>query len=187
MTRLPLAAVAAIAMAVFGWGFEQAAPGAGCRQVAGNLMAKFNCGFDKDVAGYKDIFDNKVVHVPATGGDPRSAAMRVTSGAQSSIAVEGACVPVQGSTNYQFSARLRLASGTPYICALNWWQYSDLKCEAGAEPLAGEARPPSNDWATIQGTGRAQASAKAVRLRADCSGSGVISIIWDDFSFAPQR
>jgi hypothetical protein len=174
-------------MATLSFGFKQAAPGADCRRVAGNLMAKFNCGFDKDVAGYKDLFDNKIVHVPATGGDPRSAAMRVTSGAQSSIAVEGPCVPVQGSTNYQFSARLRLASGTPYFGGMNVWQYSDLKCEAGAEPLAGDGLPPSNDWATVQGKGRTLATTKAIRVRADCSGSGVISVIWDDFVFAPQR
>ncbi len=152
-----------------------------CAGAAGNLLAKANCGFDTNAAGWNGHPDTTIAHQPATGGDPATAAMKVTSGAQGSVSASSACVPVKGTTTYQFSARLRRSSGTLYFCAMNVWQYSDMKCAAGQEPLGSDGRPPAETWATVQGTAETRANARSALIRADCSGQGVISILWDDF------
>ena len=164
-------------------GAAQRAPG--CQGAAGNLLAA-NCGFDKDVAGWRGMADTTVAHQPAAANDPASAAMKATSTAQGSLIAASACVPVQGATGYRFSARMRVSSGTPYFCALNAWQYTDPKCDAGAEPLGSGGAPPKSAWAMLQGQASTAPNAKSVQLRTDCSGSGVISIEWDDFVLAPS-
>jgi len=158
---------------------------ADCAGVAGNLLARANCGFVKSVAGWTAVPDATIAHLPATAGDPTSAAMKVTSSAQGSLSALSTCVPVKGATPYQFSARLRLVNGMPYFCALNVWQYSDLKCTAGQEPLGSHGRPPSQTWADVGGTAVTRADAKSAHVRTDCSGPGVFGIAWDDFVLAP--
>jgi hypothetical protein len=158
---------------------------ADCRGVAGNLLAA-NCGFDKDVAGWRGTAETAIVHNPAAASDPASAAMKTTSSAQGSLTAMSACVPVRGAAAYQFSARLRLSSGTPFFCALNAWQYTDTKCAEGSEPLGSAGRPPASAWATLEGQASTRANARSVLLRAECSGQGVVAIEWDDFVLAPS-
>ena len=64
-------------------------------------------------------------------------------------------------------------------------QYSDMTCAAGQEPLGSDGRPPADTWATVQGTAATRADARSALIRADCSGQGVISILWDDFVLTP--
>ena len=116
---------------------------ADCKSVTGNLLAKSNCGFDKDVAGWTPIPDTSLAHLPATDGDPTSTAMRVTSGAQGSLSALSACVPVTGAASYRFSARLRTVSGAAFFCALNVWQYSDSEVCGGSG--AARQRRPATD------------------------------------------
>ena len=180
-----------------GWWFTLVAIGAGagasmlaarradCKGVPGNLLANANCGFDKDVAGWKNTDGTSIAHAPAAAGDPASAAMKLTSSAQGSLSAFSACVPVRGGASYQVGARLRLASGTPFFCALNAWQYSDAKCGGVPEPLATNGRPPEPAWHTLEATAKTRADAASALLRADCSGQGVVSIVWDDFVMAP--
>jgi hypothetical protein len=163
-----------------------AAQRADCRGVAGNLLATANCGFDKDVAGWRGTADTVVAHKPAAANDPASAAMKVTSSPQGSLTAISACIPVRGAAAYQFSARLRLSSGTPFFCALNAWQYTDPKCAEGAQPLGTAGRPPASAWATLQGQASTQANARSALLRAECSGEGTLAIEWDDFVLAPS-
>ena len=156
-----------------------------CRSAAGNLLAA-NCGFDKDAAGWRGAPDTTVAHKPAAAGDPASAAMKVTSSAQGSLTAIGPCVAVRGSTAYQFSARLRLSSGTPFFCALNAWQYTDAKCAEGSEPLGSAGQPPASTWGRLQGQASTRANTRSALLRADCSGQGTVAIEWDDVVLAPS-
>jgi hypothetical protein len=159
----------------------------GCDAVAGNLLAKVNCGFDNDVGGWTSVGDATIAHVAATGGTPASAAMKATSGAQGSLSVLSRCVPIAAATAYQFNARMRLDSGAPYFCAGNVWQYSDLECSAGQEPLGTAGRPPAASWAQLQSTMTTARGVKAAQVRIDCSGSGIFSVLWDEFVVAPAK
>ena len=158
---------------------------ADCKAVPGNLLANVNCGFDKDAAGWKGTTGTAIAHVPEGAGDSASAAMTLTSSAQGGLSASSACVPMRGGTSYQVGARLRLASGTPFFCALNAWQFSDAKCGGVPEPLATNGRPPEKGWHTLQATASTRADAASALLRADCSGQGVVSVMWDDFVIAP--
>jgi hypothetical protein len=173
-----------LAMVASAW--AGAAQRADCRGVAGNLLTTANCGFDKDVSSWRATADTSVAYKPATANDPASAAMNVTSSTQGSLTAISACVPVRAGTAYQFSAWLRLSSGTPYFCALNAWQYTDPKCSEGSQPLGTAGRPPASAWATLQGQASTQANAMSALLRAECSGQGTLAIEWDDFVLAPS-
>lgn len=149
---------------------------AGCMDTAGNLLAALNCGFDKDASGWVTSPGAEVSRDPAGKG-----VLKAVADSQGSLSIVGPCVAAQPGATYDFSARLRAASGTSYFCAVNVYQFSDAACTEGAEPLGSAAGPPAEEWATVEGSATASDATKSVQMHPACSGTAGFVVQFDDF------
>ena len=146
-------------------------------QDAANLIARHNCGFDKDARGWTADPGASVSHDAADGG-----VLKAAADSQGSLTIKGPCVKAEGKTGYHISARLRVAAGTVYFCSVNVFQYSDDQCSQGQEPLGSAPGPPGTTWTTVKGSATTGA-ARSVEVRPVCSGQGGFAVQFDDFVF----
>lgn len=147
-----------------------------CETVDGNLLASLNCGFDKDVKGWVPLLAASVARDASENG-----VLKATGDRAGSLTIIGPCAPVQAGAGYQVTARLRVAAGNAYFCAVNAFQYSDAQCSAGQQPLASAAGPPEATWKAVEGSAKTDSAAKAVHLHAVCSGEPGFVVMFDDF------
>jgi hypothetical protein len=155
---------------------------ADCASDPKNLLAKLNCGFDRDIAGWTDSAIGKSSHEPKDG-NPGAGALKGTDGDQS-LLIEGPCVPVRPSTKYTFGLRIRTATGNPYFVGMNVFQYADANCKEAAEPLHSAGMPPNKTWQSATETATTSATAASVQLRIAGSGEPGFSILFDDLFFS---
>jgi hypothetical protein len=151
-------------------------PAASCRNVAGNLLAASNCGFDKDAKGWSAVPGAAVSRSPADHG-----VLKAVADSQGSLTILGPCVAAQPSAPYRISARLRRTAGNSYFCSVNVYQYSDDHCAEGPEPLGSAAGPPGADWETVKGSATTSGAVKSLQLRPACSGEPGFTVQFDDF------
>jgi len=154
------------------------AAAADCATDPKNLLAKLNCGFDRDISGWTQSEMGKSSHEPKEG-NPKPGALRGTDGNQS-LLIEGPCVQVKPSTKYTFGLRMRTATGTPYFIAMNVFQYTDANCKEGAEPLHSAGMPPNKTWQPVTESATTSDTAASVHLRITGSGEPGFSILFDD-------
>ena len=154
------------------------AAAADCASDPKNLLAKMNCGFDQDIAGWTDAAMGKSSHEPKEG-NPKPGALKGTDGDQS-LLIEGPCVQVKPSTKYTFGLRIRTAAGSPYFVAMNVFQYTDANCKEGAEPLHSAALPPDKTWQSATESATTSGTTASVHLRIAGSGEPGFSILFDD-------
>jgi hypothetical protein len=152
--------------------------GASCDESPRNLLATANCGFDKDATGWTALTAAPAHHDVADGGT-----LQGVADSQGSLIIVGPCVAAQAKTSYSIGGRLRSAKGKAYFCALNVYQYSDDRCNEGAEPLGSAAAPPSADWAPLVGSATTSAVTKSVQVRPTCSGEPGFVVSFDDLVF----
>ncbi|HYC60723.1 MAG TPA: hypothetical protein VEK79_14260 [Thermoanaerobaculia bacterium] len=150
-----------------------AAAEADCASDPKNLLAKMNCGFDQDIAGWTDAAMGKSSH------EPKEHALKGTDGDQS-LLIEGPCVQVKPSTKYTFGLRIRTASGSPYFVGMDLFTYTDANCKEGAEPLHSAALPPNKTWQSATESATTSATTRSIHLRIAGSGEPGFSILFDD-------
>lgn len=136
---------------------------AGCRDAAGNLLAKLNCGFDEDASGWTGGPGAELSRYPGDTG-----VLKAVADTQGSLTLVGPCVAAQPGATYDVSARLRAAAGTTYFCAVNVYQFSDAACTEGAEPAGSAAAPPAGEWTTVEGSFTVSGAAKSLQLHPGC-------------------
>src|SRR5690606_6942620 len=101
--------------------------------VAGeNLYAAANGGFDRDISGWSEARFGTVGHDPDAGA-------LAGAGPEQSFSVSGPCVAGAPATTYAASVRVRLVTGTTYVCGFTVYQFTDTGCAEGSKPLFAEA------------------------------------------------
>jgi hypothetical protein len=162
------------------WAAASAAVATDCASDESNLLAAGNCSFDRDLAEWEVDPGGATAEHDAKEGSPRAGALRVDGGPQGSASVEGPCVPASPGTGYEVAVRLRAASGTPYFCGVNVFEYTDAKCDQGQEPLASASLPPEPDWQRATESATTGATTGSLRVRFACSGEPGFVVLVDD-------
>lgn len=147
-----------------------------CESVAGNLLAGHNCGFERDASGWSASPGAEVARDTAEKG-----VLRARSDSGGSLTVTGPCVQVAAETSHRIAARVRLAEGEAYFCAVNAFQFADARCSEDAQPLGSAAGPPGPAWRAVDGSATTGSTTGSVQLRADCSGEPGFVVLFDDF------
>lgn len=155
---------------------------ADCAAEAKNLLAGKNCGFAKGISGWSRVGDHAASHEKADG-DPEKGAL-AGDDASGSLILVGPCIDVQPNSDYRISAKVKVATGSLYVCG--YAAYQGATCDDASEPLAATAVPPTATWTTQSGDARTSATAKAVRLRLQCSGESGFRVLFDDVAFAAK-
>jgi hypothetical protein len=143
----------------------------------GNLYATANGSFDRDIAGWTEASFGTVRHDPKEGS-------LAGSGPESSFSVPGPCVDAAPDTAYTASVRVRLVSGTTYVCGFSVFQFPVAGCAQGSEPLVAEVTPVAADWQTISASGTSAADTRSLRLVLNCSGEKGFDVRFDDVALS---
>jgi hypothetical protein len=144
-----------------------------------NLLAATNCGFAKDVSGWRVVGGATVAREALPGG---GGAMKVKAGSDGSITVIGPCVSASPSVDHEVSARIRSSAGIPYFCSVLSSEYTDVACKNGANPLAGAGVPPAAEWQTATARASTSGTTRSIQISAVCSGEPGFSALFDDFA-----
>lgn len=144
-----------------------------------NLYAAANGSFDRDIAGWTEASFGVASH------DPKEGALAGT-GPESSFSVAGPCVEAAPETAYTGSVRVRLDSGTTYVCGFSVFQFQDAACAEGSEPLFAEATRVEADWQTVTASGTSAAGTRSLRFVLNCSGEKGFAVRFDDVSLGPR-
>lgn len=142
-----------------------------------NLYAAANGSFDRDIAGWSEESFGIASH------DPKEGAL-VGSGPESSFSVAGPCVEAAPDTVYTASVRVKLTTGTTYVCGFSVFQSTDAACEEGSKPLFAEATLVEADWQTVTASGTSAAGTRSLRLLLNCSGEKGFAVRFDDVSLS---
>ena len=162
----------------------QAAIAADCATDPKNLLATRNCGFSKGIDGWTSVHD-RAASYESSDGQPTKGAL-AGDDHEGSLQLKAPCIPVQTDTAYRISARLRVVSGSLYVCGYSAFEADDASCENASAPLAADARPPEATWQQMSGETRTGASAKSVQLWLNCSGEKGFRVLFDDIEFAAK-
>lgn len=156
-----------------------AAAAADCASDEENLLAGSNCSFDRDVAGWQAAAGDAAAGHGGEQGHPRPGALRADGGPNGSITVHGPCIAASPGS-YEIGGSFRTASGTPYYCGVDVYQYSDASCELETGPVASAGRPPGEEWQTATATGVTDGDARSLRVRVGCSGKPGFAVLFDE-------
>jgi hypothetical protein len=152
---------------------------AGAAATGANLYAAANGSFDRDIVGWTEASFGTVSH------DPQQGAL-AGSGPDSSLSVPGPCVEAAPDTAYAASVRIRLVSGTTYVCGFSVFQFSDTACTEGSEPLFAEAALIETEWQTVTASGASTTAARGLRIVLNCSGEKDFAVRFDDVSLSAR-
>lgn len=152
-----------------------------CAGELDNLLAKSNCGFAKDAAGWTAAPGATLSRV---AGEAGSGILKAVADSGGSLTIMGPCVKARGASPYRLAGRLRSAGGTVFFCSVNAWQFSDESCAEGQEPLGSAGLPPSPEWQAATGSATTAGAAKSIQLRPVCSGEPGFEMQFDDFVLA---
>ena len=161
-----------------------AALAADCATDPKNLFATRNCGFAKGIDGWTGVHD-KAASYESSDGDPAKGAL-AGNDHQGSLQLQAPCITVQPDTAYRISFRLRVVSGSLYVCGYPTFEADDAASESASDPLTADARPPAETWQPMTGETRTGASAKSVQLWLNCSGEKGFRVLFDDIEFAAK-
>lgn len=157
---------------------------ADCASEAKNLFAGKDCGFAKGVGGWTGVPDQSLGH-ESSDGDPGKGAL-AGSGPQGSLRLQAPCIVVRPDTDYRIAVRMKVASGSLYVCGYSVYQAADAACEDASDPLVADARPPEESWQPMTGEMRTGTDTKSVQLWLECSGEKGFRVLFDDLVFAPK-
>lgn len=159
-----------------------AGAGGDCASQSGNLLAKSNCGFDRDLFGWAAPVSGSAAH-DARAGEPKPGALAGTGG-QGSFQVAGPCAAARPGTAYSVGVRAQLAAGSVYVCGFAVWQYADALCDSGQEPFVATAEPLEKEWRSFTASGTTAAGAASLRVQLQCSGEAGFRVLFDDVVLA---
>lgn len=147
-----------------------------CTDQAGNLLASHNCNATSDASEWSTT--TSLSH-EAGDGDPTPGSVRVDSTTPTWATIFTGCAAVAGSTDYNWGARLKLASGTPdsLVCNCNAQWYTTTDCTsslAGFKVGVPETLTDTpGQWVTIQGgPWTSPASTQSGWVNCSCAPSG---------------
>lgn len=167
-------------MRTFGWAAAMSvALATTAAAAAENLYAAANGSFDRDITGWTEASFGTVSH------DPKEQAL-AGSGPESSFSVPGPCVEAVPDTAYTASVRVRLVSGTTYVCGFSVFQFPVAGCAKGSEPLFAEVTLVEADWQTVTASGTSAADTRSLRLVLNCSGEKGFDVRFDDVALSAR-
>lgn len=167
--------MAFVAVGLFAPGMARAS----CATEAGNVLAKHNCDFATDIAGWTTDPPAAVRH-DAKQGDTAPGALLADGGPQGSVTVVGPCVKAKPSTRYAYAAHLRTSKGNAYFCGVQLFAIAADSCAGERSPLAAEGAPPNADWRIVSAEARTGEEVGFVEVRLVCSGEPEFEVWWDD-------
>lgn len=167
--------MAIVALGLFAPGLARGS----CREETGNLLAKHNCDFATDVAGWTTDPPAAVRHDPKQG-DTASGALLADGGPQGSVTVVGPCLKAKPSTRYAYAAHFRTSRGNAYFCTVQLFAIAGDSCAGERAPLAAQGAPPSTDWSIVSADALTGEDVGFVEVRLVCSGEPEHEVAWDD-------
>lgn len=154
-----------------------------CGSDPDNLIAGANCSFDAAVTGWQAAPGDSPAGHEAAQGQPRAGALRAEGGPNGSITISGPCVEVRPGA-YEIATRIKTASGTPYYCGVDIYQYADGSCGQETGPVVSAGLPPREDWQRAAATGMTDGDARSLQVRLACSGGPGFVVLFDNVTLA---